>query len=83
MTWAAFALAVLRALPALISFMTALKNDADARANQGIGYDQAVADTLKAGEAMMSAAHQVEDDAAKDHAKSDDTAFDPDFKRKA
>jgi hypothetical protein len=83
MTWSAFVLAVLKALPALISLVSALKNDADAATNRGLGYDQAVADGLKRAADMLAIAHQVEDEAQRDHAsKSDDSAFDRDFQRK-
>jgi hypothetical protein len=83
MTWSAFLLAALKALPALISLVAALKNAAEARTNQGLGYDQAVAATLKKGADMLKVARQVEDQAAKDHAtKADDSAFDRDFERK-
>jgi hypothetical protein len=83
MTWSAFLLAALKALPALISLISALRSDADARANQGLGYDQAVADTLKKGADMIAAARQVEAEAEKEHAtKSDDSAFDREFERK-
>jgi hypothetical protein len=43
-SWGAFVLAALKALPALISLISAMKASADAKRNQGIGYDQAVAD---------------------------------------
>jgi len=46
MTWSAFLLAALKALPALISLVAAIKTSADAATNRGLGYDQAVADTL-------------------------------------
>jgi hypothetical protein len=83
MTWSAFVLAALKALPALISLFAALKNDADAKANQGLGYDHAVAHTLKKGADMIAAARQVEAEAERDHAaKSDDSAFDQQFQRK-
>lgn len=81
-SWGAFLLAALKALPALIQLISALKVSADATTNQGIGYDQAVADTLQATTDRLTIAQQVEAEAAKDHAsKSDDTAFDPEFKR--
>jgi hypothetical protein len=82
MTWTAFLLAALKALPALIQLISALKVTADAKTNQGIGYDQAVADTLKATTDRLTIAQQVEAEAEHDHAtKSDDTAFDSEFKR--
>lgn len=56
---------------------------ADAKTNQGIGYDQAVADSIKASAANIAVGAEVEQQANADHAaKKDDTAFDPDFIRK-
>ena len=82
MTWTAFLLAALKALPALIQLISSIKVTADAKANQGIGYDQAVAATLKATSDRLAIAQQVEAEAEQDHAtKPDDTAFDPEFKR--
>jgi hypothetical protein len=81
--WGAFMLAALKALPALISLISAIKVSADASANQGIGYDQAVADTLKKGADMLAVVKNVEQQAERDHAtKQDDTAFDTEFQRK-
>lgn len=82
MTWSAFILAVLKALPALISLAASIKNSADAAANRSIGYDKAVADSLKLASDRIALAHEVEQEAAKEHAtKADDSAFDQDFKR--
>lgn len=81
-SWGAFLLAALKALPALISLISAIKQSADAAANRGIGYDQAVGDSLKRGAEMVATAREVENEAAKDHAtKADDSAFDPEFRR--
>lgn len=77
----AFVLAVLRALPALIALISAIRKSADAKVNQGIGYDQAVADALKETADKVTIAHQVELEADKAHEKSDDSAFDQDFRR--
>lgn len=80
--WLAFVLAALRALPALISLISAIKGSADAAKNQGIGYDKAVKDSLETAAARVTTAREVEQEAEKDHvAKADDTAFDPDFRR--
>ena len=82
MTWAAFLLAALKALPALIQLISSIKVSADASTNRGVGYDQAVSDVLKSASERISLAQQVEAEAEKDHSeKADDTAFDPDFKR--
>jgi hypothetical protein len=79
----AFVLAVLKALPALISLIAAIKQSADAATSRGLGYDEAVNATLKAVADHVAAAHEVEMQADQDHtAKKDDTAFDGDFQRK-
>lgn len=80
--WGAFLLAALKALPALISLFSALKRDADASANRGIGYDLAVKQSLEVATERVAAAREVEREAEKEHAtKLDDSAFDQDFKR--
>lgn len=82
MTWTAFLLAAIKALPALIELISTIKVSADAATNRGVGYDQAVADALKSSAARLALAQQVEAEADKDHAtKTDDTAFDPEFRR--
>lgn len=81
-SWWTFVLAALKALPALISLISAIKGDADAAHNQGIGYDKAVKDSLEAGAARVTQARQIEQEAEKEHAtKADDSAFDQEFKR--
>lgn len=83
MSWPAFLLAALKALPAIISLVARIKAAADARVNQGIGYDRAFADSLKQFEAMLSDARSAEDAARVAHeAHDDDSAFDQDFRRK-
>lgn len=80
--WLAFVLAALKALPALISLFAGIKISADAKANQGIGYDKAVKDSLETASARIATAREVEREAEKEHeAKADDSAFDQDFKR--
>lgn len=83
MTWGAFLLAALKALPALISLISAIKASADAKANQGIGYDQAVADAVEASRAQLAAADEAVN-AARDrqaaHPNSD-AGRDTDFRR--
>lgn len=80
--WLAFVLAALRALPALISLLAGVKISADAKANQGIGYDKAVKDSLETAAARVKQAREIEVEAEKEHAaKSDDSAFDQEFKR--
>lgn len=80
--WMAFLLAALKALPAVISFFAALKGSAEAAKNQGIGYDKAVKDGFEIATARITQAREIEREAARDHAtKSDDTAFDQEFRR--
>ena len=81
-SWTAFILAALKSLPALISLFAGIKGSADAKANQGIGYDKAVKDSLETEGARIATAREVEREAEKEHeAKADDSAFDQDFKR--
>lgn len=63
MGWTAFLLAALKALPALISLISAIKASADAKRNQGIGYDQAVADGLTAATEQLRAADEAVNEA--------------------
>ena len=82
MTWSAFLLAALKALPALAQLAASLKAEAEARANQGIGHDLAVSQTLRIAAARLAIAREVEAEADRDHAaKAGDAAFDPDFRR--
>ncbi len=81
-SWWTFLLAALKALPAVISLITAIKGDADAAHNQGIGYDKAVKDALEIKAARIAEARQIEEEAEKEHAaKADDSAFDQEFRR--
>jgi hypothetical protein len=80
--WFAFVLAALKALPALISLISAIKGSAEAAKNQGIGYDKAVKASLETAAARVRMAREVESEAEREHAaKSDDSAFDPEFRR--
>lgn len=80
--WIAFLLAALKALPALISLISSIKGSADASANQGIGYDRAVKESLEMAAARIQMADEATQEAERDHAtKADDSAFDQDFKR--
>lgn len=63
MGWTAFLLAALKALPALISLISAIKASADAKRNQGIGYDQAVADGLSLATKQLQAADDAVNEA--------------------
>lgn len=82
MTWE-FWLAVLKALPAFISLMSSIKATADAKTNQGIGYEQAVGEALAVAAHDHAAANTARLQAADAHAKNPttDDGFDPDFKR--
>ena len=80
--WFAFVLAALKALPALIGLIQSIKGDADAAKNQGTGYDKAVKDSLETAASRVKLAREIEIEAEKDHAaKSDDSAFDPEFRQ--
>lgn len=47
MTWLAFIAALAKALPVVLDLVSRFKASADAKAAQGVGYDQAVADGVK------------------------------------
>lgn len=80
--WLAFVLAALRALPALISLISSIKGSADAAKNQGIGYDKAVKESLETAAARVAQSREIEVEVEKEHAaKSDDSAFDQEFRR--
>lgn len=82
-TWLAFLLAALKALPAIISLISAVKRDAEAKRNQGIGFDLAVKAALEQTAERVGMAREIENEAERDHlSKSDDSAFDQDFIRK-
>lgn len=82
MTWTAFVLAALKALPAFVQLVASIKASADARANQDIGYERALRETLSAASEHLALARQAEAEADRDHAAdSADTAFDSDFRR--
>lgn len=81
-SWWTFVAAALKSLPLVLQLIGQFKSAADAKVNRGIGYDQAVKESLEEGSAMIATARQVETEAAKEHAtKADDTAFDSEFKR--
>lgn len=81
MTWGAFVLAALKAVPAIISLISAIKASADAATNRGIGYDQAVADGITLASKQLQEADVAADEARARqaaHPDSDDgrdTAF--------
>jgi hypothetical protein len=74
-TWWTFFVAAVKSLPLVLGLIQQVKSAADAKANQGIGYDQAVADGLKAAtEQLEQADAAVSDAKAKqaEHPDSDD-----------
>jgi len=62
-TWFTFLAAALKALPLVLQLIQQIKSAADAKANQGIGYDQAVADGLKAANEQLAMADAAVADA--------------------
>ena len=58
-SWMAFVLAALKALPELVALVSAFKASADAKTNQGIGYDLAIADGFKTMTAQLTQADQA------------------------
>jgi hypothetical protein len=80
--WGAFMLAALKALPALISLVAAIKQSADAATNRGIGYDQAVADGIKLMTRQLTEIDEsVEEARAKQAAAPGDDGRDTQFRR--
>lgn len=83
MTWTALLAAAIKSLPLILQIIQQFKSSADAKVQRGLGRDEAVAESLTEVARKVGVAHQVEDEADKDHAsKPDDTAFDPEFQRK-
>lgn len=82
-SWWTFIAAAIKALPLVLQLIQMFKSSADAKVQRGIGYDQAVKESLEEGAAMIATSRQVEAEAAAKHASDpEDTAFDPEFKRK-
>lgn len=82
-TWWTFFVAAVKSLPQVLGLIQQIKSAADAKANQGIGYDQAVADGLKhASEQLQQAAEAVQQarDRQAAHPDSDD-GRDTEFRR--
>lgn len=78
-----FFVAAVKSLPLILQLIEQIKSTADAKANQGIGYDQAVADGFQlATKQLQEAAAAVEEARAKQaaHPGSDD-GRDTDFRR--
>jgi hypothetical protein len=82
-SWWTFLVAALKALPLVLQLVQQIKSAADAKANQGIGYDQAVADGLKtASEQLAQADAAVAEAKARQAAHPDnDDGRDTDFRR--
>jgi hypothetical protein len=82
-SWWTFVAAALKSLPLILQLIGQFKSAADAKANQGIGYDKAVADGLKVMSDQLKAADEAVQ-AARDkqalHPGSDD-GRDTDFRR--
>lgn len=82
MSWTAFILAALKALPEIIALAARLKAAADARTNQGIGYDRATLESLQAANAELAkadAAVEAARNRQRDHAG--DAGLDDGFAR--
>lgn len=83
MSWLTFLAAALKALPLVLQLIQQVKSAADAKANQGIGYDQAVSDGLRtATEQLAQADAAVAEAKAKQAAHPDsDDGRDTEFRR--
>jgi hypothetical protein len=82
-TWWTFFVAAVKSLPLVLGLIQQIKSAADAKANQGIGYDQAVSDGLKtATEQLAQADAAVAGAKAKQAAHPDsDDGRDTEFRR--
>ena len=82
-SWWTFIAAALKSLPLILQIIGQFKASADAKANRGIGYDQAVADGLKVMSEQLTAADEAVNAAREkqvQHPNSDD-GRDTDFRR--
>lgn len=82
-TWWTFFVAAVKSLPLVLGLIQQIKSAADAKANQGIGYEQAVADGLKTASEQLAMAQEAVNDARQRqdaHPNSDD-GRDTDFRR--
>lgn len=82
-SWWTFIAAALKALPLVLQVIQQVKSAADAKANQGIGYDQAVADGFKTASEQLALAREAVNAAREKqaaHPGSDD-GRDNDFRR--
>jgi len=81
-TWLSFLAAAIKSLPLILQLIQQFKSSADAKVQRGLGRDEAVAEAAAEFQRKISIASGVEAEAAKAHAtKSDDTAFDNEFRR--
>ena len=80
----AFLLAALKVLPLVLNLISMFKRSADEKVQRGLGYDQAVKESLEEGAARLKLARKAEQEALQDHAAhpTTDDAFDQDFARK-
>lgn len=82
-SWWTFVAAAIKSLPLVLQLISQFKSAADAKANQGIGYDQAVADGLKIVSEQLAAADEAVNAAREKqaaHPNSDD-GRDTEFRR--
>lgn len=78
-----FILSALKVLPQVLQLINTVMSRVEARTQRGIGYDQAVKESLEETNDLVAKAHEAEVEADKRH-KSDPTdgAFDREFERK-
>lgn len=82
-SWWAFIVAAVKSLPLVIGLIQQVKSSADAKANQGIGYDNAVADGLRAATEQLAQADEAVAKAKTRQARHPDSddGRDTDFRR--
>jgi hypothetical protein len=79
---AAFWLALLKALPLVLELLSAIADRARSARDRGIGYDEAVADGVKASiEGLRIATEAANEAEARHRADPTDNAFDKRFQR--
>ena len=82
MTWLAFIAALTKALPVVLDLVSRFKASADAKAAQGVGYDQAVSDGLKLMTQQLTEIDEAVNDArTKQAARPGDEGRDTQFRR--
>lgn len=83
MSWAALALALLRALPTLLGLLKSIDDRARAAASRKQGYDDAIREQLERLQQLHEKDAATDASTEKEHRAhpTDDGGFDPEFRR--